>query len=339
MDSLMVLARKDLPPGWIDLSLGEPFLVQKRFDKHYGLLDIFKSRVPNVRYPHSEGDPELIDRLKERFPGNIIVTNGAKQALGAVFYSLKATNRARVGLPAPYWVSMPHIMAHEKLKSVIIDDPLHSISKKHKIKAMVVTSPNNPDGKSYPNNYMIALHAKYNAMNIKLIHDAAYYSGAYTTEKISALGDAQVFSFSKMYGLSGIRLGFIRTNDMNIYGNANIYMEKTTSGASTVSQDIVKNILDKEDLDPGLKKRFELDVFSDLRAAREAAREIPGLSDLNADGMFLWAKCEDIAAFERVKVKVLDGELFGKAGYIRINLAVGEQMIISVADRLKEGKV
>lgn len=336
MSSEMVLARRDLPPDWIDLSLGEPFLIQQLFNEHYNSKEVFKLKDIDVKYPHCQGSPPLITKLRDRYADNIVITNGAKHALGATFYALNMIGRKKVGIPIPYWVSMPQIAFHEKLTPIFIDEPLHSITKKHKIKALIATSPNNPDGKTFQNKYMHALHGKLNSMNIKFIHDAAYYSNAYCTESIVAIGDAQIFSFSKMYGLSGLRLGLIRTKDQELYEHMCTYMEKTTSGVSTASQDILDNIITKEDYNPSLKKNFERDVYSNLYLARLVASTIPGLSDISENGMFLWAKCDDISVFEKHKIKVLDGSLFGRQGYVRLNLAVGEGVMRRVVERFGE---
>src|SRR5271165_951192 len=109
---------EQLPDGFIDLYHGEAEVVREAFLKHFPLPTLsFSSRSfmktsgpvnygqsYSLDYPHPAGYKPLVQFL-EKHHGNfpVIITNGAKQALAAIFYALKKTNHHHLGYVKPTW--------------------------------------------------------------------------------------------------------------------------------------------------------------------------------------------------------------------------------------------
>lgn len=61
--------------------------------------------------------------------------------------------------------------------------------------------------------------------------------------------------------------------------------------------------------------------------------ELPENFD-RACGVFAWVKPRAPDVFSRAKVEVLPGEIFGAPGFVRINLAAGNEMISEMVSRV-----
>ena len=89
----ILLAKPTLPAGWIDCSVGEPHVVRENLVKIFGLSVYELPNVPHMHeYPTPVGYEPLISLLEEKHKAPVIITNGAKQALGACFHALNQMN-------------------------------------------------------------------------------------------------------------------------------------------------------------------------------------------------------------------------------------------------------
>ena len=103
--SHLLLTKPNLPDGWIDVSIGEAHLVRQN------LLDIFQIsgelelgylKDKDLIYPDPTGYQPLVDHLEDKHNAPVIITNGAKQGLGAAFYALKKKGYGYCGMKSPY---------------------------------------------------------------------------------------------------------------------------------------------------------------------------------------------------------------------------------------------
>jgi len=59
---------------------------------------------------------------------------------------------------------------------------------------------------------------------------------------------------------------------------------------------------------------------------------------INIPGMFLWAKVGPKANFQKAKINMIDGQLFGGPGMIRMNLAFDKTTMLDIVNRLNSSK-
>jgi aspartate/methionine/tyrosine aminotransferase len=324
--SKILLAQPILKPGYIDLSVGEPHLIR---DILLNEIDINKC-IPKMEwndfiYPSPCGYDKLVEFLEEKHQSRVIITNGAKQALGAAFYALNKMGFDTIGMRSPYWALIPPLAELHNL-NVYIGDKIE--------RANLYIAPNNPDGYVGDIESYEKLCKKYNAI---IIHDAAYYTNIYMDKSIEKklIGDVQVFSISKMFGLSSLRLGYAVCPNEEMYNHMQYYMEHMTVGVSKMPQMLLLNIFNNIDLDS-----FESKCYNSLQENKKIARTINKsileIDESDYPGMFLWAKIKDLSAFDKAKLHIIDGEVFGNKDYIRINLAFSKDKMQDIVDRLNQ---
>lgn len=341
MNDEMRLARVDLGPGWIDLGYGEPVVIQKILYKH---LNIACKTVPlpsgmellNSQYQPPQGLPALVTFLEDKYKAKVVVTNGAKQGIAAVMYALQRMGHTSITMHKPYWTSTPNLILDQGLAVKFLD------SKDNDSEAMLLTCPNNPDGKDFSQAELAQIAADAKADGVKLIHDAAYYTPIYSIEKpVAPVGDVQIYSFAKMYGLSGLRVGYVVCHDESFVPYVTEFVEKSCSGVSTASQAMALAVETHFSRNPSAYKEFTSECRNAIAAARaELSKLDPQVLEVDvprSNSMFGWAKIGPKFNAAAVKVNMMDGSMFGQPGYVRFNLAVDSDLIKTAIDRLNGG--
>jgi len=329
----MLLAKPKLPPDFIDVSVGEPYLIRDELLSTFQIqndLKEFHLSDEDMGYPNPKGYQPLVEFLENKHGAPVIITNGAKQALGAAFYALHRMNKETIGMRNPYWALIPQLAEMHDLQCVydrLGDSYLH-------------IAPNNPDG--FIGNYA-ALEATCKEYNVPLIHDGAYYTHLYIERnvKLGPIGDVQIFSISKMLGLSGLRLGYAVCYNAEFYNYMQAYIEAMTVGVSIYSQMFLHHVLsDKMAKQPELVKKFEDTCRNQLRRNKDLCLNIDSeILEVSKDvmdiaGMFGWFKVGPKADFKKAKLNFIDGTLFGMPGYVRMNLAFSEDKMKEIVKRL-----
>lgn len=318
------LARTVVPRGWIDLGIGEARVVRAVFEKTYGLgFDLFEhsTRDELLEYQSPAGFKPLVDHLENLHKAPIIITAGAKQGLCAAFSCLKSVGCQKLGLRAPYWSQLPQAIKSEGLSPIALDDLGRLVWKRDKspFDCYLTVSPNNPDGHIENATFT----EKLIDAHIPLIHDAVYNTKTYSGfSEHSFNSDVEIYSFSKMFGLSGLRVGYCVVRNVDFYEQMLEYIETKTVGVSSISQSFVLSALKREE---SVRKAFDFSSRAELRAAHA---EFERVKDLLSPGhhlaaMFGWYKNVGSVDFDALKIKVMDGKHFGSPGYVRLNLAVG----------------
>ncbi len=325
----ILLAKPVLPEGWIDLSVGEAVVIREAFLKYFKLSLSQSSIESLLDYPPPNGTKELTSLLEAKYQAPVVVTNGAKQSLGAAFYALKKRGRTNVDMRTPFWALIPPLMA------------AHGITfQKSTADAQLLLLPNNPDGYMLSSREIEVVVAMCKGAGIPLIHDAVYYTHSYLPDSfpLTPFGDMQIFSASKMYGLSGLRLGYVVCHNKDYYRDLCEYMEMMTVGVSTAGQELLASILRQEKV---VGKQFEFESYAALKKAKLLFKTInPDVVEVPSNfeetpGMFAWVKIKNKAALTAAKINVIDGSVFGGEGYVRMNLAVPYETLKEVVDRLK----
>lgn len=337
--SEILLAKPKLPEGWIDVSVGEPHIVREILLETFPEATDLSRGLPVVdrmhEYPLPTGYPELVEFLRHKHGAPVIITNGAKQALGASFYALKKMGRAVMGMRTPYWALIPPLANLHGIQCV----DLH----KEQWDGCLALSPNNPDGFMED---LTALQRECRRQNIPLIHDAAYYTYSYVPayEGLGAYGDVQIYSISKMLGLSGLRLGYAVCPNPDFYRYIQEYMETMTVGVSIISQIFLNKLMKSMDSNPYLTRRFEGVAFEELRQNKKLISQVdPEVLEVPTNyhsrpGMFGWFKMGAKCNFNRARINAIDGALFGMPGYVRMNLAFNTTQMKEIVSRLNASK-
>ena len=212
--------------------------------------------------------------------------------------------------------------------------------------AHLLVAPNNPTGDMRSIRYLYALEAECKKENITLIHDAVYFSHIYlpTSYPLQKIGDVQIFSASKAYGLSSARIGWAVFHNTELYKLFQYYMETMTVGVSVLSQMFVYDLLKMMRQFPDLTQKFEATAAAALTRSKQIIKEVSlDILDVpsnmeETNGMFGFFKCHQPEAFNQVKVNPAWGESFGAPGFVRMNLALPEDQMIEIVRRLNSVK-
>ncbi len=242
-----------------------------------------------ARYPAIGGNPAAIALIRKflknndlPYKGEIVVTNGAKQGLSAALYAL----RHRIGGHGPGRDTLTHWGPYwPTLKSICELAGLDLKTGEGTGVFGIVTSPNNPDGRQYKD--------AWGHNHFGMIWDAAYASPAYGWNGAWVPSHAKVFSMAKLFGVPGLRVGWVLFNDPVHAYYARAYVEVTTSGVNNKaqSQDAAR-ILTYFGDQPREYKRFCADVERRLGANRALLSNALHEYVDNAgteDGMYFWA--------------------------------------------------
>jgi aspartate/methionine/tyrosine aminotransferase len=325
----VLAARPKLPPDWIDLAVGEAYVVKQALAQQ---LDIHTPPVlvsEDLEYPHPAGYEPLIELLQQWFiEEKILITNGAKQALGAMAYALNKMGKTTISLPSPYWCLLPPILKAHGLRCFPNAD------------AHLLVLPNNPDN-AIPSSETIDALLK---QGKPVIHDAAYYNHIYLPADyvLHPIGDVQIHSMSKYLGMSGLRVGVAVCTNRDFYRLMLEYIEMMTVGVSIASQKLVYRILKSLYENEGVCSAFEATARTSLLRAKhcfdKADRSVlePSTNLTASPGMFAWMRCKRPEVLKRAKIHVPDGSHFGKEGFVRINLAVKPETLEQAVERINQ---
>ena len=115
-------------------------------------------------------------------------------------------------------------------------------------------------------------------------------------------------------------------------------LERSCSGVSTASQHMALAVETHFHENPELFKGFQKECREAIAASRaELANldpEVLQAETPTSNSMFCWAKVGPKFDANKAKVNVIDGEAFGKPGYVRFNIAVDPDLIKSAINRL-----
>jgi aspartate/methionine/tyrosine aminotransferase len=333
MDYDLLLANNPLPHDWIDLAIGEATIIRQALTRAFDLSSFtFPLSKDTSNYQPPNGYKPLVDLLEQKYDAPVIITNGAKQGLAASFYAFSKLGKCRLGVRNPYWALIPPLAK------------THGLSLSDKYDCFLAITPNNPDGFSYSAAYSQYLASYHRSLGIPFVHDAAYYTHTYLPDdyKLLPFGDLQLYSISKMLGLSGLRLGYIVCSNPDYYNLLREYVETMTVGVSTASQYILHQLLCEMSSSPDKTRRFIVESRDDLYRAKFLVRTIrKDIIDTPDDvehipGMFLWARLKQKDAFKRAKINISYGEAFGMPGYVRVNLAADINTIMIAINRVND---
>lgn len=328
----------------IDLRIGEARLLRDLTCKLFDLRKLSLDMEPDDWEYQSNGYKPLVRFLERKYGAPVIITNGANQALHAATYALKHKGYDNVGFRVPFWNRIPEIMKTVGIRYSTFKSRSPLSEENLKIDSYLLTTPNNPDGYLPTLDTLRTVVDVLKDQDIPLIHDAVYYTRTYLPADypIENVGDIQIYSASKTYGLSSLRIGYMVVHNTAFHKLLSDYMELSTVGVSVPAQKLFLKLLQRGQELPMLENEFNKASSTELKKAKQIFKtvnldllELPESFE-NSCGVFAWVKPLIPKLFEQLDIEVLDGSIFGMPEYRRLNLAAGNDLITEVVSRIND---
>lgn len=328
-----------------------------------------KLNTGDIKYAPTDGLPSLkkaiIRYTEENYgrmvaPENVIVSTGAKQAIYNVLYTL-VNPQDEVILLAPYWVSYPEMVRMVYGTPVIVipeDGSFHprlediEAAVSSYTKAIILNSPNNPSGIMYSEAFVAELVDYCESRDIYLIMDDIYHrlifdgrhpipTYQYTDQDIENTRLIVVNGVSKLYGLTGLRIGWAITNRKIVEVMTNV-QSQITSCPSVVSQAAAEGALTGMQ---SLVEHLRMTIENNRDVMMQEMGTFTDIKMTKPDGTFYCLP--DFRAYEQDSVKLAEfllekalvvtvpGVSFGMEGYIRLSYSGSAKEVIEGVERMK----
>jgi len=361
----------------INLSIGEP-----DFNTPVKVKEAAKKAIDDnqTHYAPVSGIMELrkaiVKKLKEEngldfSPEQVVVCNGAKQAIANVMLSLVDPGD-EVIVPAPYWVSYPELVKLAGGRVVELRTQVghdfkitpkqleEAITKKTKV--LIYSSPCNPTGSFYTKDELKALAAVIEKHpRLMVISDEIYEYINFTGRHESLAQFPQVRDrvilvngVSKGYAMTGWRIGYLAAS-IEIAVACDTLQGQITSAASTISQLAALQALDS---DASVRQEVKT-MIAAFRERRDLVlsliKDIPGfVANVPAGAFYIFPdvsqyfgksngdmtirNCNDLASFllNKVYVATVPGSAFGDDRCIRISYATSKENLVKAFGRIRE---
>ena len=322
-----------------------------------------------VRYTPADGIPALkkaiIRYTDEHYskvvsPDNVIVSNGAKQSIMVALISILEP-KEEVIFPAPYWVSYPEMVKLAGGVPVMITPEDGTFQPTVKeiadtvgsyTKAIIINSPNNPSGVMYSEEFISEIVSFCEKKNLWLIMDDTYnrliYDGRtptncykYAHKHLDSSRLIVTNCVSKMYAMTGFRIGWAVGNKEVIEAMSNIQGQQT-SGPSAPAQWAAVGALN------GIQSSIEslrMTLQNNRNVLVDRLNAFPGIHVTKPDGTFY--TFPDFSAYmkdsqklsrfllDKVRVVVVPGADFGMEGRVRISFCGTIKDITEGMERIK----
>lgn len=318
-------------------------------------------------YSPTPGLPQLRTALAEKLvrvnkhvgaiADNVLVTNGGGNALFVIFGTILDA-QSSILLPDPGWSSFPLIARavgatpdyyaiRESAGFLPEPDEIRKLINDN-TRALVVNSPSNPLGRTIPESLARELYQLCVEYDLWLVSDECYDQIDFTGEYIS-FGSLEekpervlsVFSFSKVYAMTGWRVGYCHLPPELIDPVLSL-LEPSILCVNTPAQYAALAALE------GSQDEFKraLESYKGNRELVIQALDDSSFETLNPDGGFyVWLKInidgvssEDVAIelLEKHSVVVTPGTAFGPSGegYLRISIATTPELLSEGVKRL-----
>ena len=328
---------------------------------------IQKAKTRKIKYTPSSGTPELkaavLGYTQQHYGrkyelNQVIVSAGAKQAL--FNFLLAAVDPGdEVIFPAPYWVSYPEMVRMAGGKPVIVhgtqgglgvsaNDILNAVTPRTKV--ILINSPCNPSGQIYSEEFIRTVVEFAEQKNIFLVMDDIYhqlvFDGKKTPNPCAYAKEAKnlviINGVSKLYGLTGLRIGWAVCANNELIGAMGRIQAQSTScngdlsevgaaaalkGDQSVVADLCRVLQQNRDV-----LLAEAAKIPHVRVEKPAGTfySFMDFSHYNADSNALAQYL-----LEKALVAVVPGVSFGAEGYLRISYCADQASIIEGMRRIR----
>lgn len=326
----------------------------------------------NHHYTPAGGLPELKEAIAAKTardsglavePGQVLVTNGGKQAVYEAFATLVDPGD-EVLLPAPYWTSYPEAIrlagGHpievlaDHTSGYLLDVEQLEAARTDRTKVLAFCSPSNPSGAVYPPEQVAAIGRWAHEHGLWVITDEIYEHLVYDDTTFSSIpvqvpeiADKCVVlnGVAKTYAMTGWRVGWMIGPADVVRAATNLHSHMTSNVANISQQAALAAV--SGDLSAVAEMRAAFDrrrrtitsmlgdvdgmVCPEPTGAFYAFPSVHGLlgRDINGRSAKTSAELAEII-LDEAEVAIVPGEAFGASGYLRFSYSLGD-------DDLKEG--
>jgi aspartate aminotransferase len=350
----------------INLGIGEP---KNKTPIAAVLSSGAKLTSGEVKYTPPDGLPSMkkavIRYTEESYnrlvaPENVIITNGAKQSLFNIFYSI-LNPQDEVIVIAPYWVSYPEMIKMCLGVPVIVTPEDGTFTPRFEdieravtssTRAIIVNSPNNPSGAIYPPELIGKIVEMCERRGIFMICDDIYHkltfdrnvaapAYSFTKKDVENSHVIVVNGVAKLYGMTGFRVGWVVAPRDLVKVMTNV-LAQTTSCVSPIAQAAAEGALN------GLQSVVEalrLQIQNNRDVVLQEMKTFHGARLIEPKGTFY--ALPDLRAFngnsielskfllKKALVVTVPGKEFGMEGHIRISFAGSIKEITEGIARIK----
>ena len=327
-------------------------------------------RTGDVKYTPADGIPSLkkaiIRYTEEHYgrlvsPENVIVSSGAKQSLMVLLHAI-LDPKEEVIFPVPFWVSYPEMVklaggvpvpvaARDGGFEPTVEEMAEAVGPY--TKAIILNSPNNPSGAVYSEEFVAGVVELCEKRSLYLIMDDTYNrlifdgrvpTNCYRYANIHNLDSSQLVVIncvSKMYAMTGFRIGWAIGNKTLVRAMTNIQSQETSGpaapsqwaavGALNGVQSSIESLrLTLENNRNVLIKRLE--AFSGVRVTKPGGTFycFPDFSAFEKDSQKL-----SRLLLDKVRVVTVPGREFGMEGRLRLSFCGTMKEITEGVDRIK----
>jgi aspartate aminotransferase len=337
----------------------------------------------NHRYTPAGGLPELKQAIVEKTrrdsglevtPGQVLVTNGGKQAIYAAFAAMLDPGD-EVLVPAPYWTTYPEairlaggvpveVLADETQDYKVTPQQLEAACT-DRTKVLLFVSPSNPTGAVYTTEEIRALGAWVEARGLWVLTDEIYehlvydlpdgrhYDTGSLPVLCPELADYTVVvnGVAKTYAMTGWRVGWM-IGPPDLVKAATNLQSHATSNVANVSQRaaiaaLTGDLAAVQEMKTAFDRRRHtiVSMLSEIEGvvcpmpagAFYAYPQVKGLLGKEYDGRVI-STSADLAEYilDRAEVAVVPGEAFGSPGYLRLSYALGDDDLAEGITRLQK---
>jgi aspartate aminotransferase len=328
----------------------------------------------DVKYVPTDGTPSLkkaIVRYSEEnydrivAPQNIIVSDGAKQSLFNILFSL-CNPQDEIIVIAPYWVSYPEMIKMVGANPIIVTpedgsfvprfDEIEQVVGSY-TKAIIVNSPNNPSGMIYPEDLIGKIVDLCERKGIYMICDDIYHklvfdgkvaipACKYSHKDVESSKIILVNGVAKLYGMTGFRVGWVIAPKKLVEIMTNVQSQTTTcvspvmqaaaEGALTGMQSIVETLrLSIQNNRDVLMQ--EIHTFTDVKCTKPQGT-FYALPDFKAYCRTSVARNSiELCQFllKKALVVTVPGKEFGMENHLRISYAGTVKELTEGIERMK----
>ena len=350
----------------INLGIGEP---KNKTPIAAVLASAAKLTSGEIKYTPPDGLPSMkkavIRYTEENYnrlvaPENVIITNGAKQSLFNIFYSI-LNPQDEVIVVAPYWVSYTEMIKMCLGIPVVVTPEDGTFTPRFEdieramtssTRAIIINSPNNPSGAIYPPELIEKIVNLCENKGIFMICDDIYHkltfdrnravpAYEFTKRDIENSHVIVVNGVAKLYGMTGFRIGWVVAPRDLIRVMANV-LAQTTSCVSPLAQSAAEGALNGlQSVVEALRLQIQnnRDVVLQEMKTFNGARLIPpqgtfyALPDIRAFS----SNSEEVSKFllKKAMVVTVPGKEFGMEGHIRISFAGSVKDVTEGIARIK----
>ncbi|MGD0752718.1 MAG: pyridoxal phosphate-dependent aminotransferase [Anaerolineales bacterium] len=355
----------------IHLGIGEP---KNKTPMAAILSSAAKLNSGDVKYEPTDGTPSLkkaiIRYTEENYdrmvaPQNIIISDGAKQALWNVLFAI-LNPQDEVIVLAPYWVSYPEMIRMVGGVAVIVTPEDGSFVPTFEeieravssyTKGIIVNSPNNPSGAVYPEELIARIVDMCESKGIYMICDDIYHklvfdgkvavpAYRFTSKDVENSKIVAINGVAKLYGMTGFRIGWVVAQRKLVEILTNI-QSQTTTCVSPVMQAAAEGAL------TGIQSNVEalrLSMQNNRDVLMQELRSFTGVHCFKPQGTFyampdfraycgngLVKNSVELAKFllKRALVVTVPGMEFGMEGHLRLSYAGMVYELTEGMDRMK----